>query len=153
MTAQTPDAIIAPWLDDAPGNQLWVIGDAVPPVVQDYIEARDSEVFEFDATIAAIDWSRAAQACLITQPIQNEVDLLLLGRLRNHLIPHILCFANTELDETALFALSFKRGAAVVIQGRTHLSFSYALATYNHSRAWNNPKFWANPENWNKYWW
>jgi hypothetical protein len=153
MSQPSPDAVIAPWLSDAPGRTLWVIGETMPPLVADYLSEHAREVSRFQPQIEAIDWSAHSDACLLTTPLDSEAGLVLLGRLRNHLIPHILCFVREPLSDADLFSLSFKRGIRVSTQAGPLLSFTYALATYNHTRAWNNPKFWANPENWNKYWW
>mgnify|MGYP000046335846 FL=1 len=153
MSQPSPDAIIAPWLSDSPGQSLWVIGEAIPPLVTDYLDEHPRNVRRFDPHIEAIDWSGPTDACLLTTPLDSNAALMLLGRLRNHLIAHILCFIREPLTDTDLFSLGFKRGMQVSTQTGPLLSFTYALATYNHTRAWNNPKFWANPENWNKYWW
>jgi hypothetical protein len=152
LNQQTPDAIIAPWLEHSRPEHLWVIGDQVPPVISDYQSHTRNRV----DCLTADQIRQSAivpNAAIIVFPLVDQDDLLVAGALRNLLIGDILCFANETITPESLYAFAFRRGAHCHEKNHALLSFHYSLATYNHTRAWNNPKFWANPENWNKYWW
>jgi hypothetical protein len=152
LNDRTPDSILAPWLESTEPETIWVVGQEIPPVVLDYQShcLNQIEVINPEAIHAA---NQLPNAALIADPIQTLEHLLIVGQVRNLLIPEILCFVSESVESEALYALGFKRGGRCYQTRTTLLSFHYSLATYNHTRAWNNPKFWANPENWNKYWW
>ena len=152
MSENTPDSVIAPWLESIRPELLWVIGNGIPPVVIDYQNHSNNSVKTLTAQQISSN-RQVPEAALIARPLNRTSDLLVVGQLRNLLIPDILCFVNEAIPPDSLYALAFKRGDECCESQNTLLSFYYSLATYNHSRAWNNPKFWANPENWNKYWW
>jgi hypothetical protein len=152
LSTNSPDSLIAPWLESVQPQMLWVIGETTPPVVTDYQIHNHNSV----ETLKPQEVGASGQmpsAALIAQPLNTLDDLLLAGQLRNLLISDILCFVNRSIPADSLYALAFRRGDECREKYSTLLSFHYSLATYNHTRAWNNPKFWANPENWNKYWW
>ena len=148
----TPDSILAPWLESTAPETIWVVGQDVPPVVLDYQTHCLNQV-QVMGPKAVQSATQLPNAALIADPIRTPEDLLILGQVRNLLIPEILCFVSESIESEALFALAFKRGEHCRQKRTVLLSFHYSLATYNSTRAWNNPKFWANPENWNKYWW
>lgn len=153
MSERSPDALIAPWLTERKPKSLWVIGQGTPPVIQDFATANDTALTHInDAMLTDLTLPVPAAAILV-DPILVESDLVRVGILRNRLITDIYCLVSRQVPSEALYALGFRRGEYCVSQAGELLSFHYALATYNHTRAWNNPKFWANPENWNKYWW
>ena len=153
MKKQSPDALIAPWLSDRAPRSLWVVGEDVPPVVADYALANAVSLTHLSGPLAFDLHQPIPEAALVADPIRLEGDIERLGALRNRLIGDILCLVAAEVQNDMLYALGFRRGEICHTQHGELLSFHYALATYNHTRAWNNPKFWANPENWNKYWW
>jgi hypothetical protein len=77
MSQPSPDAIIAPWLNDSPGQSLWVIGEAIPPLVTDYLDEHPRNVRRFDPHIEAIDWSGPTDACLLTTPLDSNAALMM----------------------------------------------------------------------------
>lgn len=153
MSALSPDALIAPWLSERKPKSLWVVGQGTPPVIQDFATANDTALTEIRANMLTDLSLPVPMAAICVDPILGELELEHVGILRNRLITDIFCLVSQQIPAEALYALGFHRGEYCVSQAGELLSFHYALATYNHTRAWNNPKFWANPENWNKYWW
>ena len=148
----SPDSIVAPWLETIQPSRLWVIGTSSPPVVSDYQTHTASQVAVLDP-VEICSNHEIPKAALIARPLTMQKDLLVAGQLRNLLISDILCFVSEELAPESLYALAFKRGEECQEKTLSLSSFHYSLASYNHTRVWNNPKYWANPENWNRYWW
>ena len=79
----------------------------------------------------------------------------LLGCLRNQLNARICVFVtqSNEWDFQDFIALGFKRLLDCHRGSSQVRCFSYAIASYNHIRSWNNARFWANPEMFDKYRW
>ncbi len=152
MSLISPDSIIAPWLEKTHPSHLWIIGPEIPPVVLDYQSYSKSKIQTIKPQAISSDIF-IPKAALCVEPIENFDNLITLGRLRNLLIPDLLCFVSNEIPKDDLFSLAFQSGLLCQNKKQYLLSLHYSLATYNHTRSWNNPKLWANPENWNKYWW
>lgn len=153
MIDASPDSIIAPWLEAAAPRSLWIVGPSIPPVVMDYCQAHGTAHQILDDASMAATTDPIPEAAILVEPIVDADQLSAAGILKNRLIGHVLCFADAQFPVGAFYGLAFESGATCFARGRALLSFQYALATYNHTRAWNNPKFWANPEHWNKHWW
>jgi len=149
-----PDGIIAPWLEAIRPTRLLVVGDHLP-ILDDYQRAHPLELESAPANRHDLGHHpKTYAAVLISHVLASDDDLLLAGIARNQLAPQVLVFVRPDqVQSTALFGLGFVRHAETADRMGALLSFRYALATYNHTRDWNNPKFWANPERWNKHWW
>ncbi len=149
-----PDGLIAPWLEVVAPRTLVVIGPTLP-LVENYQSTHAVDVVQLSPDPHALTHhSMRYEAVLISQVIETEDDLVLPGIARNQLAPQVFVLIRPAvIAPSALFGLGYVRHSETHDREGPLLSFCYTLATYNHTRAWNNAKFWANPEQWNKHWW
>ncbi len=113
----------------------------------DSVEQVISETASLHADFVIVELPAVA-----TQKKDFEV---MLGSLRNQLNAQICVFVSrqSEWQFQDFIALGFKRLLECRHENDELICYSYAIATYNHIRSWNNAKFWANPEMFGKHWW
>ncbi len=83
-----------------------------------------------------------------TPALSHQDAVVLLGTLRNFLNTQICVTVrhNSHWKFDELLGLGFKRLHTCMHNDEQVDLFSYAIASYNFTRKWNNAKYWANPE-------
>ena len=169
----SPDQLLTNLLEDHQPNSLLLVGDEIPPAIQQYLDTQKDNSISLqslsNASLLSTIESRF-DFCLITpafieQDKQRGIELL--AGIRNRLCHHIYLFiplnenisAEDNWTEKDLFSLGLKKLAqfnskesdddiAPVLN-----CFAYQIESYIKKRDWNNARFWANPEQFGKHWW
>jgi len=161
------DALSNLILDNRP-ESLLVISDTLPDSLKDFNGARLDHISLHDTGPEDLIQNASklhADFVLVFLPDSKtgadskSAFETVLGSLRNQLNSRICVFAgeNSALNFQDFIALGFRRllHCHPETDGESDkiTVYSYAIASYNHIRSWNNSRFWANPELFGLYWW
>ena len=163
--AATPQSTLAAILDSHRPTSLLVISLNPIPQLEDWCRHHGAtlhSISESDPEPRLQGLPRVDMAIVADQLeyMTREAGARLIGLLRNLYTERVVVLYQEKLaperlrwSRNAFLAMGLRREAVFRQQEREMALYSYELARYNFTRAWNNSRFWANPENCGKYWW